>query len=631
VSKRAKLFVPFLLTLLFLLSFHSPVSAANYELDQGWNFFTLSTDPMTTTLDVVLSSVLDDVVIVWGFDNATKRWLRFMPNPPSDAPNTLATIVAGKGYWIYMAQSAILSLTGGLPYLQYITMHEGWNLIGYVWNDNTSVQSALGNNISYKWDSLWTWQGSQWSGRHQYLQLSGIPLIETFRYGHAYWMKIRQGYATAQWWNDYMGPVAIYLNPVDMINTPVTTQITAGFHEPVDPASVIQARFTLKDDAGNPVAGTVSVDGSSVIFTPSVNLAYSTNYHVSVKKGVVRDFAGNPSQYDSDWQFRTGPAPGSHPTVVSVTPASGATNVPNTFEISAVFSEYMDCATINSSTISVTSDGVNLCGYAGCMDKTVTFTGCFYYKDYSTTYTVHISKDVQDVGGNRMGEDYQWSFTTGKDPAKAATGIWYGTLSSGQLGTQDMYGIIAENGESRFFTLDDVILAGYFYQTGTTFASNNMFAFTDLGIFGISINGTAVAETSATGDYWGYYDSGSFSLTYDPIYERDSSLQLVQGNWGASDQDFSMNITVAGNGGFTGSSSDGCTYAGSIGIIDTRYNAYSINISITCPAPYDPLNGFYTGLVTLDDTTALNDTARIIFSYFDGMSGSAVALFLQKN
>ncbi len=113
-----------------------------------------------------------------------------------------------------------------------------------------------------------------------------------------------------------------------------------------------------------------------------------------------------------------------------------------------------------------------------------------------------------------------------------------------------------------------------------------------------SFSGTfETSETNETGD---------FDLLYDTIYERDSSLALMEAVWLGFDESgfntFFFDINL--NGVITGQDVFGCSYSGQVNLIDTDFNAYELAVTITgCGA----LNGDYDGLGALDDDQEQND------------------------
>jgi hypothetical protein len=81
-----------------------------------------------------------------------------------------------------------------------------------------------------------------------------------------------------------------------------TANLGATFSESIDPATATASTFVL--DAGGPIAGTVSVSGSTVTFDPGATLAASTLHTATLTTG-IRDLEGNPLASDFVWTFTT--------------------------------------------------------------------------------------------------------------------------------------------------------------------------------------------------------------------------------------------------------------------------------------------------------------------------------------
>jgi hypothetical protein len=76
-------------------------------------------------------------------------------------------------------------------------------------------------------------------------------------------------------------------------------------------------------------------------------------------------------------------------------------------------------------------------------------------------------------------------------------------------------------------------------------------------------------------------DSGTFSATYQSIYEQDSSIARVAGVWSNPD----LTVTIDNEGSIiSGQFSNGCVVTGSMaGTIDTDFNLYSLYITVDRP------------------------------------------------
>lgn len=110
------------------------------------------------------------------------------------------------------------------------------------------------------------------------------------------------------------------------------------------------------------------------------------------------------------------------PTVISTTPATGATDVPINVQPTATFSEAMDPATVNAGTVDLrnAADAVipatislNAAGTVATIAPTANLA-------YGATYTATIKSGptgVKDVAGNELATgDYSWIFTTPAAP-----------------------------------------------------------------------------------------------------------------------------------------------------------------------------------------------------------------------
>ncbi len=209
---------------------------------------------------------------------------------------------------------------------------------------------------------------------------------------------------------DTTPPAIMGMNPgpVNSRAVPPNSAISITFSEPVDENTIT---FTLGDGTST-IQYTMNYAGTTVIFTPNNALAYGTSYTALLSPG-VRDLSGNAMPTGLIWQFTTATAPDTTPpSVLATTPSKGAIGVFPNAALSVTFSE-----PVNQSTITFTlSDGSNtiLCtlSYAG---TTAIFTPSTMLV-YGTTYTATVSAGVQDLAGNLMPSDYNWTFTTGSAP-----------------------------------------------------------------------------------------------------------------------------------------------------------------------------------------------------------------------
>jgi Ice-binding-like/Bacterial Ig-like domain len=184
--------------------------------------------------------------------------------------------------------------------------------------------------------------------------------------------------------------------------------VTATFNEAMNTLSISAATFTVTPG----VTGTITHDVSNAIFTftPSSALAIGTVYTATLTTG-AQDTFGNSLATDFVWSFRTA-ANGCNPppTVISVTPANGATGVCSLAVVTATFSEAMNPSSINSTTFTIAP------GVTGTITHDVSAT-IFTFTPSSplainTLYTATLTTGVRDLFGNGLASDSVWTFTT---------------------------------------------------------------------------------------------------------------------------------------------------------------------------------------------------------------------------
>jgi hypothetical protein len=192
----------------------------------------------------------------------------------------------------------------------------------------------------------------------------------------------------------------------------VTSKVSVNFSEPMSSQTINTTTFTLSQGT-TPVAGSVSMSGTTVTFTPTASLSNSTVYTATITTG-VKDVAGNAMASIYSWSFTTAAAAPSDvtpPTVLSVAPAAGATSVSVTGAVTATFSEALNATSVNSSTFTLMQGTTSVAGSVSYSGVTATFTPSAPLAN-NTVYTATITTGVKDVAGNSMAAVKTWSFTT---------------------------------------------------------------------------------------------------------------------------------------------------------------------------------------------------------------------------
>ncbi|HTA45517.1 MAG TPA: Ig-like domain-containing protein [Bryobacteraceae bacterium] len=244
--------------------------------------------------------------------------------------------------------------------------------------------------------------------------------------------------STAQ---DTTAPTVLTVSPGAAIScggnpcAPVNSEVQIQFSELMDPTSLATGAVVLTptSPSGPAVPGkfSFSADGSCttpsssgscnfslLTFTPSTNLNVNTTYQISIPDGQLADLNGNFDPFSSS--FTTGSsstADTTHGSITSITPSSGATNIPLNTNVVVQLNKVVDPLTVNSTSFRVydNTGGVNVPGTitVSANQQTLTFAQtlpfepnhqiCVYASYYQSFY---------DLAGNYFNGAGQ-CFTTG--------------------------------------------------------------------------------------------------------------------------------------------------------------------------------------------------------------------------
>ena len=103
-------------------------------------------------------------------------------------------------------------------------------------------------------------------------------------------------------------PIVSSVVPADeAVDISAATNVTIIFSEAIDPASVNESTFVLKDAANNEIDATLDVTANQVVLTPAQPLEPATTYTATIESGPagILDPAGNPLSTDFSWSFTT--------------------------------------------------------------------------------------------------------------------------------------------------------------------------------------------------------------------------------------------------------------------------------------------------------------------------------------
>ena len=225
------------------------------------------------------------------------------------------------------------------------------------------------------------------------------------------------------------------------------------------------------------------------------------------------------------------------------------------------------------------------------------------------------------------------------DPTNASVGgIWFGTDSDGD----QIIALITETG--RFHLLDEFGFQGSGvlsvssaneisadFQTvppiGAQFADSSPFA--DCSIGGSIVERSALDGTVGCTTSGGSESSVTVNLSYQAIYELDSSLAMITGTWTDSSDPGTDVVNVDATGLITGQDggASGCVYSGQVTLIDPKFNVYEIEWTYSSCNGDSELDGAtFSGLGAIDNS--VSPTEFVLAATGESGFGNPVSLVL---
>ncbi|MDP2238309.1 MAG: ice-binding family protein, partial [Bacteroidales bacterium] len=213
---------------------------------------------------------------------------------------------------------------------------------------------------------------------------------------------------------DLTPPTVISTLPVNLAtNVPVNVIPSATFSELMDPSTINNASFTLKQGV-NTINGVVSYAGSTATFAPASTLAGNTLYTATIVN-TVKDLAGNNMVNNYVWTFTTVSIQA--PTVISTDPENLETGVQLNKIITADFSEMMNPMTINNASFTLKIGTTTVAGQVSYSGVRASFAPTSNLLS-GTTYIATITTAAQNLAGVSLENNFEWTFST-SNPAGA--------------------------------------------------------------------------------------------------------------------------------------------------------------------------------------------------------------------
>jgi hypothetical protein len=214
---------------------------------------------------------------------------------------------------------------------------------------------------------------------------------------------------------DLNSPQVLRSNPFNgAADVPVNTVISVELNEPVDPLTVNNNSFIVRDNftgANLPGTYSLSADGRTVSFLPDTALAVGRSHIVFLSFQGIQDLAGNLLT-NGTFSFTTSfAADVVGPQVLGVSPGNGLTQVPINTQLMVIFDEPIQVQSADQVTLKAGAVTVAVTRGFSNSNRMLTLTPTVPLAA-GTLYTLNIT-GVKDIAGNNLLTPVTTNFTTG--------------------------------------------------------------------------------------------------------------------------------------------------------------------------------------------------------------------------
>jgi methionine-rich copper-binding protein CopC len=400
-------------------------------------------------------------------------------------------------------------------------------------------------------------------------------------------------------------------------NVSLSASISATFNKDMNGATINGSTFTLSGPTGpsSRAKRTMTVTSGSVTYlngvatlAPTSPLSANSSYTATITTGAT-DLSGTALASNYTWTFTTAVADVA-PTIVSTVPIQSAVGVSISSNVSVLFSEAMDPATVTATTFTLKGPSnaavpatVTYANDTAVLNPTGPLTA-------NTVYTANVSTGVKDIAETSMAASRTWTFTTAATdiaptvistlPANSATGV---SISSSISAT------FSEAMSSSSINTNSFILrsaSGTFVPATVTYASNIALLNPTAPLVGGTVY-TALL-TAAVQDVAGTPLASAYSWTFTTSV-IDVPPTIVSTSPSASATNVAVNspVTATFSEAMTSSSISSSTFSlvGPDGLVVPSTVSYANDIATLTPTNVLWGNAVYSATIT----TGVKDVA----------------------
>jgi hypothetical protein len=164
-----------------------------YNLAQGYNLISVPVSVSNDSVAGFFGNANSSVGYIWGWDASAVNWTFYSPDanawPYQDGYDTLTSLTAGSGYWVYMNSPATFTVNGIAS--TQPTLHSGYNFAGIIGvNASTPAATFSSAQCVWGWDAStgnWTFYSSN---ANAWPYLDGYEKLTTIQPGSGYWVDV---------------------------------------------------------------------------------------------------------------------------------------------------------------------------------------------------------------------------------------------------------------------------------------------------------------------------------------------------------------------------------------------------------------------------------------------------------
>jgi len=346
---------------------------------------------------------------------------------------------------------------------------------------------------------------------------------------------------------DKQAPVITSTLPASDARAIAETQIVVNFDKDMDILSLNTGNIRVRDEKNVFITGTVSGTSQSAILTPSTRLDYDTNYFVTVTTG-VRDLSRNHLTTDYAWSFKTSLHPDeAAPFVVSTTPYETQEKVKVSSTIEVLFSEAIDCTSVNNSNFTLTRNTITVTGNVTCSGSIVTFTPTDALATDSN-FVATLDTTILDENKTALEETFMLQFSTAPWTQE------FGSISSDQARAittdqnDDVYTTGITNGNLAGLTQGSIDFFITKHSKNSSLTWSNQFGSTSddyISDVKVAADGNIYLTGYTYGDFKGINSGGADIIV---MKLNSNGVELWRKQMGTAQDDVATSLAIDSNG-----------------------------------------------------------------------------------